>query len=124
MAESHPALREIETVRQLIDSVRAGEVQDPIVLSEAQERGFGALMSLEAQLQRTQRAHGEAAAALVVAPGGQGERQALTEAIHELAHVLTELRDLASPAGGPSRVGYGFVLPGSRVTRARRPTQA
>ncbi len=132
MAESRPASREIEVVRQLIRSVRAGQAQDPIVLAEAQERGFGALMSLEAQLQRAQRAasgsadvqvHG-AADGEVVAHSAAAELQELTDAIRGLSDVLTELRDLSSPAGGPSRVGYGFVLPGRRVPRGRRPMQA
>lgn len=134
MAESRPASREIEVVRQLICSVRARQAQDPIVLAEAQERGFGALMSLEAQLQRAQRAasgsadvqvvaHG-AADGEVVAHSAAAELQELTDAIRELSDVLTELRDLSSPAGGPSRVGYGFVLPGRRVPRGRRPMQA
>ncbi len=120
MAESRPASREIEVVRQLIRSVRASLAQDPIVLADAQERGFGALMSLEAQLQRAQRA----ASGSADAHSAAGELQELTGAIHELSDVLTELRDLTSPAGGPSRVGYGFVLPGRRVPRGRRPMQA
>jgi len=124
MAESRPASREIEVVRQLIRSVRAGLAQDPIVLAEAQERGFGALMSLEAQLQRAQRAASGSADAQVVAHSAAAELQELTGAIHELSDVLTELRDLTSPAGGPSRVGYGFVLPGRRVPRGPRPMQA
>jgi hypothetical protein len=127
MAESRPASREIEVVRQLILSVRAGQAQDPIMLAEAQERGFGALIALEAQLQRAQRAQrassaGSADAQMLAHVAGT-ELHELTDAIHELSDVLTELRDLARPADGPSRVGYGFVLPGRRVPRAPRPTQ-
>jgi hypothetical protein len=124
MSESRPASREVEIVRQLIESVRAGQAQDPIVLAEAQERGFGALMALEAQLQRAQRPPRDSTDAPMVAPDAEVERQELREAIGELTGVLTELRDLATAAGGPSRVGYGFVLPGRRVARARPPTQA
>jgi hypothetical protein len=126
MAERTPVSREIEIVRQLIESVRARQAQDPIVLAEAQERGFGVLMALEAQLQRAQRgqrAPRDATDSPVVAPGVDAERQDLMDAIGELSAALSELRDLASPAG-PSRVGYGFVLPGRRVGRAGRPTRA
>jgi hypothetical protein len=124
MAESRPASREIEVVRQLIEDVRGGRAQDPVVLAEAQERGFGVLMALEAQLQRAQRAPVDATDGPREAPGAGAEGRALRDAIGELASALTELRSLASPADGPSRVGYGFVLPGRRVARFRRPTQA
>lgn len=124
MAESCPASREIEVVRELIDSLRAGEAQDPARLAEAQERGFGALMTLEAQLQRAQRVGHESTAPPATASRGDAWRHELKDAIHELARALTELRDLACPSGGPSRVGYGFVLPGRAVRPAGRPAQS
>jgi hypothetical protein len=124
MAESCPASHEIDVVRQLIDAVRAGQAQDPIALAEAQERGFGVLMSLEAQLQHAQRGSGGSTQVPVVAPSAGAELQELKNALAELADAITELRELACPAGSPSRVGYGFVLPGRSAARARRGTQA
>jgi hypothetical protein len=121
MAEGRPASHEIEVVRRLIEGVRGGQAQDPIVLAEAQERGFGALMSLEAQLQRAQRARRDSTA---MPAGAAGDEEELTAAIRELSDALAELRDLTCPPGGPSRAGYGFVLPGPAVPRHGRHTQS
>jgi hypothetical protein len=118
MGESRPASHEIDIVRQLISALRAGHAQDSVALADAQERGFGVLMSLEAQLQRAQRGGGSTQVP-AVAPGAGAELQELKDAIAELADALTELREVASPAGGPSRVGYGFVLPGRGGPPAR-----
>ena len=46
------------------------------------------------------------------------------DAIRALSEALTELRRLAGPEEGPSRVGYGFVLPGRAITRAKKPAGA
>jgi hypothetical protein len=124
MGGSHSSSGEIEVVRKLIRGVRAGQAQDPIALAEAQERGFGALMSLEAQLQRAQRTLPGTPDMPLAPPDTRAEIQELMDAVAELSDALTELRGLASPKGGPSRVGYGFVLPGQRTVRARKPAGA
>jgi hypothetical protein len=112
MGGSQSSSGEIEVVRKLIRRVRAGQAQDPIALAEAQERAFGVLMSLEAQLQRVKRASPGTPEMPLAPPGMRMEVHGLMDAIAELSDALTELRGLASPEGGPSRVGYGFVLPG------------
>ncbi|MGA9860431.1 MAG: hypothetical protein WBQ18_21380 [Solirubrobacteraceae bacterium] len=108
-------------MRQLIASVQAGQAQDPIALTEAQERGFGVLMSLEAQLQRARRRPPEPGDPPVGSPDAEVKIKALADAIAELSDALTELRGLARPGGGPSRVGYGFVLPAPNVEPVRKP---
>lgn len=124
MAESRFSSGEIEAVRELIRKVRAGQAQDPITLAEAQERGFGVLMSLEAQLQRAQRTTLGTGDVRLVSPETRAETQELMDAIIALTEALTELRGLSSPEGGPSRVGYGFVLPRPSTARPRKPAGA
>lgn len=121
MGGSDSSSGEIEVVRELIRGVRAGQAQDPIALAEAQERAFGVLMSLEAQLQRVKRTPPGTPEMPLAPPDTRGEVQGLMDAIAELSDALTELRGLASPEEGPSRVGYGFVLPGRRMGRQRAP---
>ena len=110
MAERGSSSGEIENVRLLITSIRDGHRQDPVALAEAQERGFGQLMSLEVELQRAKRAASDAAGS-----SAEGHADALVgehmHAISELSDALTELRDISCPSDGPSKVGYGFVLP-------------
>ncbi len=121
MGGSFSSSGEIEVVRELIRRVRAGQALDPIALAEAQERGFGVLMALEAQLQRVKRTPPGTPAMPLAPPDRRAEVQELMDVIAELSDALTELRGLASPQGGPSRVGYGFVLPGQRTVRGRAP---
>jgi hypothetical protein len=121
MGGSRSSSSEIEVLRQLICGIRAGQAQDPIALAEGQERGFGLLMSLEAQLQRARRGSREVAGAVQLAPPDVAtEVQELMDAIAHLSAALTELRALVSPEGSPPRVGYGFVLPSRRTPRVRR----
>ena len=78
------------------------------------EAGFGALIGLEAELSRVQRA-GYAAE-----PDARAAAVAeLRASITELRDALTDLRTLAVPPG-TARVGYGFVLPApGRMLQAR-----
>jgi hypothetical protein len=90
----------IEVLNQMSVSVRAGLSQDPIAFAEAQERAFGLLMSMEANLGRAQRDGDNPARA-----------RELMDSIAALRGALNELRSVSGEAG-QSRIGYGFVLPG------------
>lgn len=99
-------LDHVAVLRGVSLRLRAGEPTEPHEIERALEAGFGALIALEAELSRLQRASGdtgrdaEAAAELI----------GHIEALHD---VLIEVRELAVPPGA-SRVGYGFVLPAPR----------
>lgn len=121
MAERRSSSRETEVVRQLIGSIRAGHPQDPIALAEAQERGFGLLMSMEAELQRAERAARDTAGPSPSSGAAAARVDELMDSISELTDALTELRSIAGPGDGPSKVGYGFVLPSAAPPRAGRP---
>jgi hypothetical protein len=66
---------------------------------------------MEAELQRAKRDAGRPATELAEGEDPARRVNELMHAISELSDALTELRDLVSPPGGPSRAGYGFVLP-------------
>jgi VIT1/CCC1 family predicted Fe2+/Mn2+ transporter len=107
-----PDVDELSVLRGMLARLRAGERLDSHGVERALEAGFGALMGLEAELARAQRA------------GATGERPEthaaamadLKARIDELREALTDLRTLAV-APGEARVGYGFVLPGERHGR-------
>lgn len=95
--------------------LRAGQHLDPHEVERALESGFGALIGLEAELSRVQRAVAAEHAGVQAAAERAGAHAAasadLKLRIDELREALTDLRTLAV-APGESRVGYGFVLPG------------
>jgi hypothetical protein len=103
---------QIQLLEQLSERMRSGNQPDRMEIDGALERGFGRLISLEAELQRVVNRADRA---------GREERAAeLRHAIEILREALNELRTQSSPPG-PPRIGYGFVLPESRVP-GRRPT--
>ena len=95
--------------------LRAGQRLDSREVERALEAGFGALIGLEAELARAQRAGAAAerpeARAAAIAD--------LKARIDELREALTDLRSLAVPPG-EARVGYGFVLPGGQRVHVHR----
>jgi hypothetical protein len=95
----------VAVLRGMSVRIRAGEPTDPHELERALEAGFGALIALEAELSRLQRASGDT--------GRDAQVIGHIEALH---HALIEVRKLAVPPG-ESRVGYGFVLPAPRHQR-------
>jgi hypothetical protein len=104
---AHPRPDELDVLVGMSTCLRAAQRLDPREVERALEAGFAALIALEAQLSRIQavaRRDGVAPAA---------GRDDLMDRIEALRAALTELRTLAVPAG-EARVGYGFVLPGSR----------
>jgi hypothetical protein len=110
-----PRVGDLSMLRSMSARLRAGERIDRHEVERALEAGFGALIGLEAELSRVQRAgSGEQPEAAAAA------RADLKARIDELREALTDLRTLAVPPG-ESRVGYGFVLPGqSEGLHARR----
>jgi hypothetical protein len=98
---------QIGALQRMTACARACKCQDPMEVQEALERGFGLLMSLEAQLQRRQRIDPPTD---VLAAAGPED---LLGSITALRDALTELRQLSSHSDEP-RAGYGFVLPGAR----------
>lgn len=102
---------QIRLLEQLSEQMRSGNRPDRLEVDGALERGFGRLISLEAELQRV---------ANRPDPAGRDERVGqLRDAIELLRAALNTLRTRSSPPG-PPRIGYGFVLPESR-SPARRP---
>ena len=91
---------ELSMLGSVTARMRSGEHLPRRQVEVTLERGFAALMGLEADLQRL-RAGGDTPAEAITA---------LQEAIATLREALTVLRTLSSPPG-PPRVGYGFVLP-------------
>ena len=92
--------------------LRAGQHVDSHEVERALEAGFGALIALEAELSRVQRAGALGRPETVGRPEAQAAASAdLRARIDELRETLTDLRTLAV-GPGESRVGYGFVLPG------------
>jgi hypothetical protein len=101
----------VAVLRGMSMRIRAGEPTDPHEVERALEAGFATLITLEAELSRVRAGSGSDPAAV-------GEFTARIEALRE---ALTSLRTLSVPPG-EARIGYGFVLPGSRRNRilARR----
>jgi len=99
-----PSMQMVYVLGRMSARARAGDIQDPIALAEAQERGFGVLIAQEAQLQRVLAASGGAESA---------EAQSLQDSIATLREALAELRRVL---GGDRRseATYGFVLPRTR----------
>lgn len=100
----HPSRQSPDAELSLLGNVtarmRSGEDLPARQVEVTLERGFAALMGLEADLQRLRSGSDPPAEAIA----------ALQEAIATLREALTVLRTLSSPPG-PPRVGYGFVLP-------------
>jgi hypothetical protein len=94
----------IEMLGSISSRLRAGERLRTREVEQALERGFGLLMTFEADLQRALNASAEAG------EPGTSEVEALRGAITKLRRPLIDLRTLSSP-DGQSKVGYGFVLP-------------
>ena len=92
-------------LRGMAADLRAGERVNSPEVERRLEAGFGALIGLEAELARVQRASRPEPAAQPAASASLKHR------ISELRDALTDLRTLAVQPG-ESRVGYGFVLPG------------
>jgi hypothetical protein len=98
-----PGISDPEALQQLSIRIRAGDPPERVELDQALEGGFGRLIGLEAELQRTRDR--------VSTSDGDAERVIdVEQEIAVLRDALTELRTLSSPPG-PPRVGYGFVLP-------------
>jgi hypothetical protein len=117
MEQRHASLpaQQIEILKQMSVRARAGQTEDPIKVAETQERGFGMLMSMEAQLQDIRRR--ARAANRAGAPPDPPEAQDLLASIAALRDALTELRGLAGD--DQSKIGYGFVLPDCGTPPAR-----
>jgi hypothetical protein len=90
--------------------LRGGDSPSRRQIEQTLERGFGKLMQLEAELQRPR-----AATRAAAEPETEADQNELEEAIAALREALTVLRILSSPPG-PSRIGYGFVLPPRAVS--------
>ena len=96
---------ESDVLRDMAARLRAGERPNLHEVERRLEAGFGALIGLEAELARVQRASAREEAAARAAAGAD-----LMHRIGELREALSDLRTLTVPPG-ESRVGYGFVLP-------------
>jgi hypothetical protein len=109
-----PNADELSVLRGMTRRLRAGEHLDMHGVERALEAGFGALIGLEAELSRVQRAGYAAQPDARAAAVGE-----LNASITKLRDALSDLRTLAVPPG-EARVGYGFVLPASgRLLQAR-----
>jgi hypothetical protein len=108
---------QIHLLEQLSARIRSGSNPERLEVDGALERGFGRLISLEAELQRVMKSAEDS---------GKAERTSeMRHAIEILREALSELRAQSSPPG-PPRIGYGFVLPGapspgSRTSADRMP---
>ena len=91
---------ELSMLGSVTARMRSGEHLPRRQVEVTLERGFAALMGLQADLQRLRSAP-DAPAEVIAAQ---------QEGIATLREALTVLRTLSSPPG-PVRVGYGFVLP-------------
>ncbi|HEY2319760.1 MAG TPA: hypothetical protein VGH67_15745 [Solirubrobacteraceae bacterium] len=106
--------RDLEPLRRMSERIRGGDTPPQTEIEQALEAGFGRLIGLEAELGRARPAQ---------APGPMGAvAEELLREICELRDALTELRTLSGPPG-PSRIGYGFVLPGKEQTRRFDPSR-
>lgn len=106
MADDPPHLHDDDLDRLLSMTMRIREARraDPNEVEPALEKGFAALIGLEAELSRRQArarsgSEDDAAAAIEV--------KARIEALRD---ALTDLRTLSVPPG-EARIGFGFVLP-------------
>lgn len=102
-AHDVPRLSElIGRLQSMSESIRAGREPGRVEVEQALERGFGALVQLEARLQNVRRAG---------ASGSEpSSEDVLENSIGHLRDALTELQTLTS-AETPPQVSYGFVLP-------------
>jgi hypothetical protein len=95
---------QIHLLEQLSERIRSGNDPERLEVDRALERGFGRLISLEAELQRVMKGAEDS---------GKAERiSEMRHAIEILREALNELRAQSSPPGPPPK-GYRFVLPGS-----------
>jgi hypothetical protein len=99
----HESAAHIDRLERLSSRIGTADPPSRLEVEQALEAGFGCLMGYEVQLQRVR---------------GRSQDLDATEASHAellgeaemLRAALTQLRTLSS-SPGPSRIGYGFVLP-------------
>jgi hypothetical protein len=99
----HESTAHIDTLERLSARIEAADSPSRLEVEQALEAGFGCLMGYEVQLQRERGRSSESDAT-------KASDVELLRQTEMLRAALTRLRTLSSPPG-PSRVGYGFVLP-------------